>query len=241
MLVITAGVLAGIGLLFLQARPAAGQPAVAACAEPAACLAQAIEALGQRDHEKGIRLLQGLIEQYPNTPWAGRAELAMGKQYQEWGDRQAIPYLLAAQQHLPVLGDYAFYYLGEASFKAADFNGAGTAFDLLTDRYSDSLLRPQALARSVEAWFQTDDCRRARERQVRFLAEYGGHALVPAVLLREGDCQYKEREAAAAASTYRRIWVQHAASPQADEAAPRLERLQILACMTAVRCRSVSF
>ncbi len=226
MRVIAAWVLAGLGVLFLQAHPAAGQPAATPCAEPAVCLAQAVGALNQQDYEKGIRVLQGLIEQYPNTPWAGRAELALGKQYQERGDRQAVPYLLAAQQHLPVLGDYAFYYLGETDLKVSDFNGAATAFDLLVERYPDSLLRPKALAGSVEAWFQADDCRRAHERQVRFLAEYGGHALVPAVLLRQGDCQYKGKDAAAAVVTHRRIWVQHAASPQADEAAIRLERLK---------------
>ena len=224
--VIAAVALAGIGLLLLQARPAAGQPAVTPCAEPASCLAQAVVALGQRDRENGMRFLQGVIEQYPNTPWAGRAALALGKQYQERGDRQAVQYLLSAQQHLPVVGDYAFYYLGATDMKASDFNGAATAFDLLVERYPDSLLRPQALARSVDAWFQADDCRRARERQVRFLAEYAGHALVPAVLLRQGDCQYKGKDTAAAVATYRRIWVQHAASPQVDDAAMRLERLK---------------
>ena len=226
MLVIVAGIFAGIGLLLLQARPAAGQATAAPCAEPSVCLAQAVEAFSQRDHGKGIRLLQGLIEQYPGTPWAGRAELALGRQYQERGDRQAVPYLLAAQQHLPVLGDYAFYYLGEAGLKAPDFNGAATAFDILSERYPDSLLRPQSLARSIDAWFQADDCRRARERQVRFMTEYAGHALAPAVLLRQGDCQYKGKEAAAAVATYRRIWIQHAASTQADNAAMRLERLK---------------
>jgi soluble lytic murein transglycosylase len=222
-LAVGAAVFVGCCMAFLQAHPAANQ---APCTEPTTCLAQAVEALGSGDHEKGIRLLEGLIEEAPNTLWAGRAELALGKHYQERGDRRTVQYLLAAQQHLPILSDYAYYYLGEASFKAADFNGAGTAFDLLADRSSDSLLRPQALARSVEAWFQGEDCRRSRERQARFLTEYGNHALVPAVLLRQGDCQHKAGEATAAVASYRRIWIQHAASPQADEAATRLERLK---------------
>ncbi len=223
---VIAGALAVVGLLLLPVRPASGQPSASPCSDPAACLAQAVDALSQRDHEKGIRVLQGLIEQYPGTPWAGRAELALGRQYQERGDRQAVPYLLAAQQHLPVLGDYALYYRGEADLKVADFNGAATAYDILVERHSDSLLRPQALARSIEAWFQADDCRRVRERQLRFMAEYAGHMAVPSVLLRQGDCQYKVNDAAAAVATYRRIWVQHAASPQADDAAVRLERLK---------------
>ena len=224
MRVLAAGVLAGIGLF--QAYPVAGQPAVMLCAEPAACLAQAVEAFNRRDHEKGIGLLQGVIEQYPSTSWAGRAELALGKQYQERGDRQAVPYLLAAQQHLPVVSDYALYYRGEADLKASDFNGAATAYDTLIERHPDSLLRPQALARSVEGWFQADDCRRVRERLVRFMAEYAPHASAPAVLLRQGDCQYKGRESAAAVATYRQIWVQYAASSQTNDAAMRLERLK---------------
>ena len=225
-LAIATAVFVGFSGVFLQARPAASQTAVTSCAEPAPCLAQAIETLGKGDHEKGIRLFQGLIEQYPNTQWAGRAELALGKHYQELGDRQAVPYLLAAQQHLPVLGDYALSYRGETDLKVSDFNGAATAYDMLIDRYPDSLLRPRALARSVEAWFLAEDCRRSRERQARFQAEYGNHALVPAVLLRQGDCQYKAGEAPAAVTAYRRIWTQYAASPQADDAATRLERLK---------------
>jgi soluble lytic murein transglycosylase len=198
----------------------------ASCTEAASCLAQAVGALSQRDYDQAVRLLRELIEQFPDTPWAGRAELALGKYYQDQGDRQAVPFLLAARQHLPILGDYAYDYLGEVSFRVSDFNGSATAFDLVVDQYPDSLLKPQALARSVEAWFQGEDCRRSRERQVRFLSEYGGHALVPAVLLRQGDCRQKNGEVSAAVADYRRIWIQYAASPQADEAAMRLERLK---------------
>ncbi|HEV8243143.1 MAG TPA: transglycosylase SLT domain-containing protein [Nitrospirales bacterium] len=196
------------------------------CTEAAPCLAQAVGALSQRDYDQAVRLLLELIEQFPNTPWAGRAELALGKYYQDQGDRQAVPFLLAARQHLPILGDYAYGYLGEVSFKRSDFNGSATAFDLVVDQYPDSLLKSQALARSVEAWFQGEDCRRSRERQVRFLSEYSGHAMASAVLLRQGDCQQKNGEASAAVAAYRRIWTQYAASYQADEAAMRLERLK---------------
>lgn len=205
---------------------AAGPTPPASCAEAAPCLAQAVDALNQRDYDQAVRLLRGLIEQFPDTSWAGRAELALGKYYQEQGDRQAVPFLLVVPRHLPILGDYASYYLGEVSFKVSDFNGAATAFDQVVELYPDSLLKPQALARSVEAWFQGEDCRRSRERQVRFLSEYGSHALVPTVLLRQGDCQQKKAEASAAVATYRRIWTQYAASPEADEAAMRLERLK---------------
>lgn len=225
-LVLAAGVVAGMGLLLLQASLASGQEAVTSCAEPSVCLAQAVEAFSRQDREAGLHRLHGVIEQYPNSPWAGRAELALGRYYQQQADQQAIPYLLAASQHLPILGDYALFYLGDAVLKTSDFTGAAMAFDNLVERYPDSLLMPQALAQAAESWSQADDCERSRERQGRFLAEYRGHALAPGVLLRQGDCRRKAGDRAAAVLTYRRIWVQYAASPQADDAAVRLDHLK---------------
>jgi soluble lytic murein transglycosylase len=199
---------------------------VAPCVEPGRCLDEAIKALNRRDAATSTRLLQEIIRQFPGTPWEGRAALALGKHYQEQGDPQAVPFLLSVPRHLPLLGDYAYAYLGEALLQAKDFNGAGSAFDLLLARYPDSLLRPKALSRSAEAWFQAEDCMRAQERQARFLAEYAGHALVPGVLLRRGDCQQRGGETAAAMVAFRRVWTEHAASPEATEAAFRLQRLK---------------
>ena len=118
-------------VLVLGTAVSADLPGSAQCAEPVTCLAQAVQALSQQDQDTATRLLQGLIDQFSGTPWAGRAELLLGKWYQEQGDRQAIPYLVAAPLHLPALGDYAYFYLGEAGMKSGDYNGAATAFDLL--------------------------------------------------------------------------------------------------------------
>src|SRR5207249_9190312 len=219
--------LAAVGVvLVLGSAVSADLPGGASCAEPAFCLAQAVHALTQQDQETATGLLQGLIDQFSGTPWAGRAELLLGKWYQEQGDRQAIRYLVAAPLHLPAVGDYAHFYLGEAGMKGGDYNGAATAFDLLVERYADSLLRPPALARAAEAWFLADDCRRARERQAQFLSEYSSHALAPAVLVRHGECLEKVGDTAGAGATYQRIWTQYAAAPQAEDAAERLERLR---------------
>ena len=213
-------------ILVLGTAVSADLPGGAQCAEPASCLAQAVQSLTQQDQETATRLLQGLIDQFSDTPWAGRAELLLGKWYQEQGDRQAIPYLVAAPAHLPALGDYAYFYLGEAGMRSGDYNGAATAFDLLVERYPDSLLRPPALARAAEAWFLADDCRRARERQAQFLSEYSSHALAPTVLLRQGECLQKAGDIPSVVATYRRVWTQYAPSTQADDAAARLERLR---------------
>src|SRR2546426_4210091 len=122
--------LAAVGVvLVLGSAVSADLPGGASCAEPAFCLAQAVHALTQQDQETATGLLQGLIDQFPGTPWAGRAELLLGKWYQEQGDRQAIRYLVAAPLHLPAVGDYAHFYLGEAGMKSGDYNGAATAFD----------------------------------------------------------------------------------------------------------------
>ena len=196
------------------------------CTVDADCFRDAIRALQKKDANAATALLLELIQQFPNTPWAGRAALVLGRYFQEHGDRQSVGYLLSAQQQLPLLGDYAYFYLGEALFGFLEWNGAASAYDLLSVRYPDSLLRPQALYRAAEAWFQGDDCRRARERHTAFLSGYPRHALAPAILLRQGDCAQKEGDQSAAIATYRRVWIQFAAAPQSTEAAFRLQALK---------------
>lgn len=203
----------------------AGPPEIGPCVGPGNCMDQAIRLLNRRETGSAIVLLQDLIRQFPETPWEGRASLVLGKHYLEQGDPLAAPYLLNVPARLPLLGDYAQYYLGEALAKRNDANGAATAFDILVRRYPDSVLRPQALYRATEVWFQAEDCLRVKDRYGRFLGEYPTHALFPAVLLRQGDCQHRLRETAAAVATYRKIWTQYASSPQAGEAASRLQRL----------------
>jgi peptidoglycan lytic transglycosylase len=201
-------------------------PIAASCLSAPECFDEAVRATNRRDAETLTRRLQELIQQYPGTPWAGRASLLLGRQYYEQGDRQATAHLFSASQQLPIIGDYALYYLGEALYKAKDWNGAGTAFDLVLSRYPKSLLAPQSLSRSVEAWFQGEDCRRAKDRQTSFLSAYPNHPLQPAVLLRQADCDQKAGDLQAAATIYRQIWSQFAGSPQAQEAALRLQGLK---------------
>src|SRR3989442_12996889 len=132
--------LAAVGVvLVLGSAASAGLPGGASCGEPAFCLAQAVHGLTQQDQETATGLLQGLIDQFPGTPWAGRAELLLGKWYQEQGDRQAIRYLVAAPLHLPAVADYAHFYLGEAGVKRGDSKRAATAFWFLVQRDAGNL------------------------------------------------------------------------------------------------------
>ncbi|HLG44165.1 MAG TPA: tetratricopeptide repeat protein, partial [Nitrospirales bacterium] len=149
-----------------------GAPTSVLCTAPSDCLGEGVRAVAQGNHEAAAGMLLDLIRQFPETPWEGRASLVLGKLYQDRDDPRAVQYLLNVPRHLPILGDYAHYHLGEALFKSNAMNGAATAFDLLVARYPDSLVRPRALQRSVEAWFQGEDCGRARERLGRFLEEF---------------------------------------------------------------------
>src|SRR3989475_3252030 len=157
--------LAAVGVvLVLGSAVSADLPGGASCAEPAFCLAQAVHALTQQDQETATGLLQGLIDQFPGTPWAGRAELLLGKWYQEQGDRQAIRYLVAAPLHLPAVGDYAHFYLGEAGGKKGDHKRGPAAFFLLVQRHPGNLPPPPAPARAAEGRFLADQFRRGAGR-----------------------------------------------------------------------------
>ncbi len=196
------------------------------CASEVECFTEAMSALDRGAVPSAHALLLKLTQEFPNTVWSGRASLVLGRYYQEQHDPQAVMYLLSAQRHLQVLGDYGYYYLGEALFAVSEWNGSASAFDLLSARYPDSLLRPQALQRSAEAWFQADDCRRASERQAAFLAAYPRHTLAPAILLRQADCYQKSGDTATATATYRRLWIHLSPTLQAGEAAFRLQAMK---------------
>src|SRR2546427_8518504 len=147
-------------VLVLGSAVSADLPGGASCAEPAFCLAQAVHALTQQDQETATGLLQGLIDQFPGTPWAGRAELLLGKWYQEQGDRQAIPYLVAAPLHLPAVGDYAHFYLGEAGVEGGGYKRRAAAFYLPRERPPDRLPQAPALARGAPGLVLAADCPR---------------------------------------------------------------------------------
>ncbi len=191
-----------------------GDSSALRCAVEAECFTEAMRALDRGAVPSAHALLLQIIQDFPNSVWSGRASLVLGRYYQEKRDPQAVVYLLAAQRQLPLLGDYGYYYLGEALFGFSQWNGSASAFDLLSARYPDSLLRPQALYRSAEAWFQAEDCRRANERHAAFLSAYPRHALAPAILLRQGDCYQKAGDKATAIATYRRIWIHSAPTLQ---------------------------
>lgn len=197
-----------------------------ACVVAQDCLADAVRAFNRRDAETAKILLTELAQQFPSSPWAGRAALMLGRHYRDQNNRLAVVYLRDAPRQLPLLGDYAYSYLGDAFFAASDWNGAGTAFDLVYTSYPDSVLRAQALYRAAESWFQADDCRRSKERQAAFLTDFPRHEQVSAILLRQGDCELKNGDKSGAIRTYRRIWTQYAAAPHATEAAIRLQGLK---------------
>jgi outer membrane protein assembly factor BamD (BamD/ComL family) len=149
-------------LLGVREGPLNADAETLSCAAAPDCFNEALRAFNRRDTETGRTLLTELLQEVPNTAWAGRAALILSRQYPEHGNRQAIALLPNVPQHLPILGDYAYYYLGDTLFASSNWNGAATAFDLLHARYPDSVLRPQALYRAAEAWYPGDDCRRAK-------------------------------------------------------------------------------
>lgn len=74
----------------------------------------------------------------------GRALLKMGKH----GD--AILKLSAAYQELPVVGDYALYFMADACSKEKLFNDSNKFIDLLLKDYPDSLLKKKARALKIK-------------------------------------------------------------------------------------------
>ncbi len=75
----------------------------------------------------------------------GQSAFAAGYRAYQRGDRAgAIQNLQAAAADPGVLGDYLFFYLGQAQLDGRDLDGAGASFSRVTAGYSESILAGRA-------------------------------------------------------------------------------------------------
>ncbi len=165
-----------------------------------------------------LERLQRLREQFPATVWAARAGLLSGVLLLERDPAEALQFLRAAQNDVPLLDDYVRLWIGEALLKLGEGKQAAEMFEAIPQVTPNSPLVVKAAYRAGEAWYQTLSCREATAWIAKAVALSQKEVETPQALLRQGACQLRENNIQEGRETLKQLWVRFAFSPEAKEA-----------------------
>jgi soluble lytic murein transglycosylase len=202
-----------------------------ACATSQACFEKAVQARRQGGSADAIDLLRKVADQIPHDRWTARANFLLGKWESENGRPEASGHLERAMVELPVIQDYALFYLGQSAMLRGDFVEAITRFDNLRVRTPESIWIPQAWYRSGEAAFTAGLYPQAGQRFEAFREIAPNDRLVPSALVYIGRSHLEQNEDEQAVSYFRQIWKRWPDLPQAQEAQLYLDQLQAKAVL----------
>lgn len=165
-----------------------------------------------------LERLQRLREQFPATVWAARAGLLSGVLLLERDPAEALQFLRAAQNDVPLLDDYVRLWIGEALLKLGEGKQAAEMFETIPQAGPNSPLAVKAAYRAGEAWYQTLSCREVIAWIAKAMALSQKEVETPLALLRQGACQLRENHIQEGRETLKQLWVRFAFSSEAKEA-----------------------
>jgi soluble lytic murein transglycosylase len=167
--------------------------------------------------------LRRVSEAHPGTTASGLARLAAGLNLVEAGrSAEALAHLTHADVARTELSDHAFAALGRAQEALSDYARAAESYERAAAVAKGPVLCP-ALLRGAEAHVRAARPDRAIAALERALASCRGQEA--RVLLRLAQLREAAGDPKTAAALYDRIDSEHAASPQARDAAARLRQL----------------
>jgi len=150
----------------------------------------------------------------------GLTELALGKPL------KAGETLEHAADEYVVLGDYALYHAGRAAAEAGDFAAAIRILSSLRLKFFDSVWRADAARIVGLSFLALDNAVEARSALERAFREGLDQTAIPGARLALGQAHEEAGDRGSAARIYEDLWLTLPETPEADEAAKRLERLR---------------
>ena len=165
-----------------------------------------------------VERLRRVMEQFPASLWAKRAELLSGVILIEQNPAAAIQYLRAAQRDFPVLDDYIRFWMGEALLHLGDAKEAAVMFEAVLQTVSGSNLFNQATLRAGEAWYQASSCPEAVPWLVKAVSLNERDPRVSQAWLRLAACYLRDNQLAEGKETLKQLWVRFPQTKEAKEA-----------------------
>jgi len=181
------------------------------------------ERLGKALNKEQVLLLkldrlQRLMQRFPGTLWAKRAELLSGVLLLERNPAGAIQFLRTSQRDFAVLDDYIRLWMGEALLNLGDAKQAADMFESIPQVVPDSYLLTKAAYRAGEAWYQVSSCPEATAWFAKAVELNDKEPKTPQAFLRRGVCQLRDNNIPEGRETLMKLWVRFAYSAEAKEA-----------------------
>ena len=209
----------GCFLILLFLTRAQSTPAVAddGCASAEACFRQAVDFADSNPeqvllHVERFRRVQ---EEYPGTIWARRAGFRIGWSLLERDPMQALPYLRAARQGVPLLEDYVLVKLGQALGRMGSARESALTFEAALEVDPTSALRRDAMYHAGFAWYEDGDCPHAAHHLRRATSDDPDSLHAPQALSVLADCAVQRQRTSEAQQWLLRIWWKYPESPEA--------------------------
>lgn len=178
------------------------------------------------NREAATAVLRTMRSEYPDALQSKRAGFLLGRWAAENGSPEADKLLSRAGRDIPALEGYALYFKAEGEGKRGQYPQAVQTYDLLLQKYADSVLSSSALFQKAEALAQSGDCQTALTQFQAFETRFSGGPKAAQALLRLADCAIKLGDSEKAVWALQRVWFNYADSPEAPDAQKSLQQIE---------------
>lgn len=157
--------------------------------------------LGRSDEEKidlaaGRRILQEVMEDYPDPKYVPRIAYLLGQFAQEledWSEATEAYEMIVRQYPDHPLAADAQYKLAQSHEEAGDFNEALEAYVTLAATYPKSPLIASVMIRISDHFYKAEAYDIAAQVGEKFLERFEGHQHAARIAFRIGQCSYKAK------------------------------------------------
>lgn len=149
------------------------------------------------DLEAGRRILNEVMEDYPDPKYAPRVAYLLGQFAQElgqWGDAIRSYDLIIRQYPDHVLAPDAQYKLAQCYEEAGDFDQALEGYVTLAATYPKSPLIASVMIRISDYFYKNENFDVASQVGEKFLEKFKGHEHAAKMAFRIGQCHYKAKQ-----------------------------------------------
>jgi len=149
------------------------------------------------DLEAGRRILNEVMEDYPDPKYAPRVAYLLGQFAQEleqWGEAIRSYDLIIRQYPDHVLAPDAQYKLAQCYEEAGDFDQALEGYVTLAATYPKSPLIASVMIRISDYFYKNENYDVASQVGEKFLEKFKGHEHAAKMAFRIGQCHYKGKQ-----------------------------------------------
>lgn len=218
----------GLCAVALLVWPAFGEEPVEA--DPEAAFQVAVRQLETGNLLGSTESLRRLEAQEVPGPLKPKVDLLLGALLARQGSGwEAVERLERAATALPLLGDYALFWLATAYRADSRFDQAADRLQRLLDQHPDSLFSERAGRALLRDWFLAGELARAEEAVGRYLAAFPAGPGRAEAWLVIGKVFQRSGRTAQAEEVFRRLWTELPGTPESAQAR------EFLAAMPDVR------